>query len=91
MANYKLTNKAVIDLSEIWDYTIETWSEKQAEKYYELLISSCQEIAKNPSLGKNYQGVTENLFGIKVSRHVIFYRNVESEDYLGTFISTLKC
>lgn len=53
MAEYKLTNKAVEDLSEIWDYTFEVWSEKQADKYYYGLISNCQEIAENPDLGKN--------------------------------------
>ena len=42
MAEFKLTNKAVEDLSEIWDYTFKVWSEKQADKYYELLISNCQ-------------------------------------------------
>ncbi|PIX07572.1 MAG: type II toxin-antitoxin system RelE/ParE family toxin, partial [Flavobacteriales bacterium CG_4_8_14_3_um_filter_35_10] len=26
MAEYKLTNKAVEDLSKIWDYTFEVWS-----------------------------------------------------------------
>ena len=41
MAEYKLTNKAVEDLSKIWDYTFEIWSEKQADKYYGELISDC--------------------------------------------------
>lgn len=48
MAKYKLTNKAVEDLSKIWDYTFEVWSENQADKYYEILISTCQDIADNP-------------------------------------------
>ena len=38
MAKFKLTNKAVEDLSKIWDYTFEVWSETQADKYYESLI-----------------------------------------------------
>lgn len=56
MVEYKLTNKAVADLSKIWEYTFEVWSEKQADKYYDLLISNCEEIAINPDLGKNYRG-----------------------------------
>lgn len=52
MAEYKLTNKAVEDLSKIWDYTFEVWSEKQADKYYGGLISNFEEIAENPELGK---------------------------------------
>jgi len=31
MAEFKLTNKAVEDLSKIWDYTFEVWSENQAD------------------------------------------------------------
>ncbi len=52
MAEFKLTNKAVEDLSKIWEYTFDVWSEDQANTYYEMLISICQEIANNPLLGK---------------------------------------
>ena len=74
MANYKLTNKAVEDLTEIWEYTIEKWSEQKADRYYKLLLDSCQDIANNPNLGKNYEGITNDLFGLKTIRHIIFYR-----------------
>lgn len=74
MAEFKLTNKAVEDLSKIWDYSFEVWSEKQADKYYESLISDCREIAKNPHLGKNYDGITQGLLGFKSNQHIIFYR-----------------
>lgn len=50
MAEYKLTNKAVEDLSGIWDFTCGKWSEEQADIYYNTLISSCQNIANNPKL-----------------------------------------
>ena len=81
MAKFKLTTKAVEDLSKIWDYTFEVWSERQADKYYESLISNCQEIADNPNLGKNYDGITQNLLGIKTNRHIIFYRTL-NENYV---------
>ena len=74
MANYELTNKAVADLNGIWEYTLETWSENQADKYYDMLLDFCQDIADNPELGKNYDGIKLELFGIKANRHVIFYR-----------------
>ena len=32
MPNYELSNKAVEDLSKIYEYTFEFWSEFQAEK-----------------------------------------------------------
>ncbi|WP_225037424.1 type II toxin-antitoxin system RelE/ParE family toxin [Winogradskyella sp. SM1960] len=81
MAEYKLTNKAVEDLSKIWDYTFEVWSEKQADKYYAELISNCQEIAENPGIGKFYDGISKQLLGINASRHIIFYRTLD-ENYV---------
>lgn len=74
MAKYKLTNKAVADLNGIWEYTIEKWSEQQADRYYHLILDSCQDIANNPDLGKTYNGITNDLFGLKTSKHIIFYR-----------------
>lgn len=74
MANYKLTNKAVEDLEIIWDYTFQKWSEQQADIYYALLINACKSIGENPDLGKNYEGVKSELYGLKTNRHIIFYR-----------------
>ncbi len=58
------------------EYTFEVWSENQADKYYEMLISNCQEIADNPLLGKIYDEITQNLLGLKANRHIIFYRTL---------------
>ncbi len=80
MAKYKLTNKAVDDLTLIWNYTFDKWSEKQADKYYYMLVDNFNEIADNPNLGKNYSGVTENLLGFRSGRHIIFYRKVEENE-----------
>ncbi|WP_396596922.1 type II toxin-antitoxin system RelE/ParE family toxin [Dokdonia sp. R86516] len=81
MAQYKLTNKAVEDLSKIWDYTFEVWSEQQADKYYDGLISNCLEIAENPDFGKSYEGISKQLLGVKANRHIIFYRTL-NENYV---------
>ncbi len=80
MANYNLTNKAVEDLAKIWDYAFEQWSEQQADKYYEMLISNCEEISNNPNLGKKYNGINSNLLGLRTNRHIIFYRKIEDYD-----------
>lgn len=76
MAKYKLTKKAVEDLADIWNYTFEEWSEKQADTYYDMLIANCKRIAENPNLGKKFNGITENLFGLRTNRHIIFYRQI---------------
>lgn len=79
MAKYKFTNKAVFDLNSIYAYTINKWSEKQAEYYYKLIISLCQDIAENPQLGKHYEGVSNELYGLRVQQHIIFYRTNNPE------------
>ncbi|OUL60441.1 type II toxin-antitoxin system RelE/ParE family toxin [Flavobacterium sp. AJR] len=80
MAKYHLTNKAVEDLAQIWNYTCEEWSERQANKYYFLLLDSCTEIAENPDLGKNYDLVTEKLFGFKSNEHILFYQILSNDE-----------
>ncbi len=74
MAKYQLTNKAVEDLANIWDYTFEVWSEVQANKYYNYLLDCFQNLADNPKLGKPYNEVTEYLFGYRATQHIIFFR-----------------
>jgi toxin ParE1/3/4 len=80
MAKYKLTNKAVDDLTQIWNYTFDKWSESQADKYFHILLDNCQEIADNSDLGKIYSEVTENLLGFKVGRHIIFYHRIQDNE-----------
>lgn len=74
MAKYFFTNKAVEDLSGIWNYTKTKWSEVQADKYYYFLLEICQEAANNPSLAKEYNQITNGLLGMRANRHVIFFR-----------------
>jgi len=80
MIKYFLSNKAVEDLSNIWDYTFETWSENQADKYYELLIDFCREISENPKIGKNYDVIGKDIRGYQASYHIIFYRITDNNE-----------
>jgi toxin ParE1/3/4 len=78
MAKYVLTNKAVADLTEIWNYTLDHWSERQADIYYSMLIESCEQIAERPDIGKNYERIVKRLLGLRAGSHVIFYRKVNA-------------
>lgn len=57
MPKYQFSNKAVEDLSNIWDCTFEKWSEKQADKYYSDIIMKCKERAKKLEGGNSYSGL----------------------------------
>ncbi len=80
MAKYVLTNKAVDDLSKIWDYTYEVWSENQADKYYYELLEACKALAENQNLGKNYEEISSEIFGYKSGQHIVFYRKLNKDE-----------
>jgi toxin ParE1/3/4 len=73
MGTYSFTKKALNDLTEIWDYTAEEWSEVQAEKYVQLILDACDDLARNPQLGKGYDGVYRGLLGFKCGEHILFF------------------
>jgi toxin ParE1/3/4 len=79
MARFNLTNNAVKDLSDIWNYTFDAWSESQADKYYKLILNACASIAKKPQQGKVYEEIYPDLKGKKASKHIIFYRVMDDE------------
>jgi len=74
MGSYSLTNKALEDLSKIWDYTFEVWSENQADKYYYMLLETCQDLADDVLIGKLYSEIGDDIFGFRAGQHVIFFR-----------------
>ena len=88
MAKVRFTNKAVEDLSEIWNYTFDKWSESQADisytsrvSAYTSLVSACRKVAANPFLfGQTYRNIREDLFGYRCHKHIIFYRVLENRD-----------
>lgn len=80
MANFHFTNKAVKDLTDIWNYTYDTWSESQADVYYQILMDACNKIANKPDIGKSYENITSELLGFKAGKHIIFYQVFSSNN-----------
>ncbi len=74
MASYTLSNKAVLDLSAIWQYTADSWSVRQADKYYFMLLESCQDLAEGMVSGKKYPEINTGVLGFKAGQHILFYR-----------------
>lgn len=95
MANYVLTNKAVEDLANIWNYIFTECSEKQADKYYYELIDGFENLAENPYFGKNYNHINAEIFGFLVNMHIIFNQKWKGSKILIVRIlhasSDLKC
>ncbi len=80
MAKVILRQKAIDDLNDIWDYTFEQWSEKQADKYYTTIKLACNGIGKNPDVGREYVVISKNLLGLKSGKHIIFYQLISNNE-----------
>ncbi|MCR5036858.1 MAG: type II toxin-antitoxin system RelE/ParE family toxin [Bacteroidales bacterium] len=79
MAEYILSKKSLDDLRDIWNYTEKTWSETQADKYYESLVLSFEYIANHPdSVGRSYSEIKPDYRGFHCGRHIIFYRILQN-------------
>lgn len=79
MAKVVLRQEAIDDLNEIWVYTFDEWSEKQADKYYLAIEFACTQIGKNPELGKKYDRVSKNLLGLRTGKHIFFYQVISND------------
>jgi len=82
MSKFYLTNKAIEDLDEIWEYTFDEWSEIQADKYYFEILEGCQFISENQNLGKIYSEIDNNLLGYFINKHIIFYQKISKFEIL---------
>jgi toxin ParE1/3/4 len=78
MAEIIFRQEAIDDLNNIWEYTFEKWSESQADKYYLMLKLSCMEIGNNPEVGKEYDEINKNLFGLNSGRQIVFYQFMDT-------------
>lgn len=75
MDKYILSKKAQEDLVKIWSYTVETWSEKQADVYFQNLVLAFENIASKPTtIGRSYEDVKAGYRGLHCGRHIVFYR-----------------
>lgn len=74
MANkYNLTPAAKNDIKLIWQYSVETWGEKQATVYTTQLETRFDELAENPLLGRARPDVEQGYRSLPCGKHIIFY------------------
>ncbi|MEO8759253.1 MAG: type II toxin-antitoxin system RelE/ParE family toxin [Bacteroidia bacterium] len=74
MKTYRISAEAINDLDTIWLYTKETWSVKQADRYYSLIMAEIEYIVQNTESGKSIDGLKEGYRVSKVKSHLIFYK-----------------
>jgi len=75
--NYRISEKAISDLEEIWLYTFNTWSKVQADRYHSLIIQEIEFIVKHFNQSRNADYIRAGYRMTKVKSHLIFFRKVE--------------
>lgn len=78
-ALYRIREKAVDDLEQIWIYTFKNWSVEQADRYYNQIISEIEFIANNFSSGRSIKHIKEGYRVSRVKSHLIFYKKGPDE------------
>ena len=71
---WRISQTATKDLESIWLFTKERWSERQADRYYQLIINEINVICSHPNAGLNYSHIRKGYSASKVKAHLIFYR-----------------
>ncbi len=71
---FKISNEAENDLTKIWNYTFETWSIEQADRYINLIFEEIDYICKNPRFTRDFSYVRKGYLRTKVKSHFIFYK-----------------
>ena len=74
MVTYRLSEEARDDLIGIVKYSVRTWGEDRARKYYWMLIEQCERIAKTPLLYPAVGHIRERYRRSVCSEHSIYYR-----------------
>ncbi len=76
--DYQLSRLANQDLENIWKYSFENWSKKQADRYVKQIISQIKKVCSNPEVGKQISRIKPHHRIIKINSHLIVYK-VEDE------------
>ena len=74
MFEYRLTPAAERDLEDIWIYTLQQWSENQANTYIDDLVDAFQSIASAPLVFPSCDHIRPGYRRRNMKRHVIYYR-----------------
>ncbi len=74
MHKYRLTPSAKSDLIEIWNYTVETWGAKKAEKYLQDIEDKLNQLAANPELGRRRPEISPGYYSFLIRKHTIVER-----------------
>ena len=79
MADYRLSREADNDISAIAHYTLEAWTEAQADRYVLGLHATLERLAANPHLGMACDDLRPGYRRRRYRSHMVFYKLVDGD------------
>ncbi len=71
---YKISQRALQDLNEIWQYTYANWSIVQADRYYNLILDQIEFLSKEVYNGISRDYIKTGYRSITIKSHIVFYK-----------------
>ena len=71
--HYRLTPAAEGDLAEIWRFTAERWSDDQADRYLDALVTTLETIAAFPNIARERTEFTPPVRIHPSGAHLVIY------------------
>jgi toxin ParE1/3/4 len=78
LPDYRFSERALLDLGDIFAYGADEYGRNQAEMYLASMQATFQRLAMNPNIGRVASKVAPKLRKHSLARHVVFYRAVST-------------
>ena len=76
----KILPSARLRLIEVWNYTVETWGEEQADAYIRKLHSEFKRISTQPEIWKKLpKNRFHGVFFVHSEHHYLFFRHLDKQ------------
>lgn len=73
---YQLYPKAVLDLENIYTYSVKEFGQSRAEEYIRSLEASFENLLKSPEVGRKCDYIRSKLRAYNVGSHIVFFKEI---------------
>jgi len=77
-----LSPRAQDDLKNVRQFTVSTYSEKQAQKYLSAIEAGINQLLDNPEIGRSRDDVKSGYRSLNIEKHIMFYIIKKSEIHI---------
>ena len=70
-----LTPRAAANVEDIWNYSVQRWGARQAERYVKAIGEACEGLGRGTRFSQDASAVRAGYRSANVGSHVIFFRS----------------